>query len=746
MRSVFLALLLLRCSSLLAQSTISVDAVNVMQVCDDKHPEATGVCATPPHVMRKVDPVYPERARQSRAEGIVILGLIVQKDGSPREIHPVTSPNELLSQAAIEAVKRWRFDPPTYQGSAVDAQITVQVSFKLRADNAPQPSNPEAEKTWTETKNLHTDGDEAYKQNDFQTAANIFRRIIDLTPQDAGAWNMLGRSLLSLNELQAASDAFTNSIKFYPASPSAYNNLGLVYWRQHKYEDAATQFRKQIVVNPDDHYAHSNLGIMLRDQRKCSDAIPELQKGLILTPNKADALIALGECDIDLGSRAKGTSELEQATSSSSAPGTWNSAAYALARRNIELDLAEKWSDTCLNMESARLHSISLDHLTADQLNFVTWIAAYWDTRGWIYFLRGDNANAESFIEASWRLYPSTEVGGHLAQVYEKTGRREEAIRTYAMAVAAAGLSTRFKPRDEEVADARQRLKSLGANVDAAVEHASVDLEQVRTIAVSNASKVTGQGDFLLRITNHKKIEVKRISGDASLDPFTRSLQSASLPVPIPHNVDVEIPLRGTLTCKSAAEPCRLAIFSPDAAVDMARIEAGTAVQMADYKSTDPHVYDSPGLGMRINLADEWKVSSEDRGSFSRPHNVMFNKPGSLAFFMLTREHVESTPELYKKMLEAGFARESQYQRTGEETVKRDGLSGTRWTATMTKNEIAYFFETEFFTVGDDHYRLTALAPKDVYDRYAETFANMMHSVTFPMLHADPKILEGLNK
>ncbi len=124
----------------------------------------------------------------------------------------------------------------------------------------------------------------------------------------------------------------------------------------------------------------------------------------------------------------------------------------------------------------------------------------------------------------------------------------------------------------------------------------------------------------------------------------------------------------------------------------------------------------------------------------------MFGKTGSMAAFALAREHMESTPELYAKMLEKGLGMEAQFQRTGEETVKRDGLSGTRWTAIMTKNDVSYSFVTEFFTVGDDHYRLTAYAPKEVYDRYAETFANMMHSVTFPMLHTDPKLLEGLNQ
>jgi TonB family protein len=746
MRKLCLALLILHCPLLFGQSTISVDAISVMQVCDDKHPESAGNCATRPTVMNKVNPIYPEKARQAREEGTVMLDLIVQKDGLPRDIHTVSSPNELLSQAAIDAVKQWKFVPPTYQGDTVDAEMRVQVNFKLEAKQPQPPPLTQPSDSRNETRNLQIDAHEAYTREDFQTAVNICRRILELAPEDAYTWNLLGLSLRSLNELDPAAEAFSTSIKFYPASPVAYNDLGLVYWRQHKYDDAAAQFRKQIVINPDDHYAHSNLGMMLRDQKKCNEATTELQKGLAISPNKPEPLIALGECDIDLGNRAKGISELEQAISSSSAPGTGNSAAYALAKRNIELDLAEKWSDTSLVIESARLHSISLDHLTAEQLNYVTWIAAYWDTRGWIYFLRGDTQNAESYIEASWRLYPSTEVGDHLAQVYEKTGRRKEAIRTYAMAIAAADLNTRFKPTDEEIADAKERLKGLGVNLNAALEHASTDLEQLRTFSVSNPSKAAGQADFLFRITNDKKVEVSRISGDASLASFAESLQSANLPVPIPRNVNAEIPLRGTLTCKGGADPCHLAIFTSDAAVDLARIEAGTTVQVADNKPTDPHIYDNPTLGMRISLPNDWRIMNEEPGSFSRPHSAMFGKPGSLAYFVLTREHMESTPDLYQKVLEARFAQEVQYQRTGEEPVKRDGISGKRLTATMTKNDIAYFFETEFFTVGDDHNLLTAFAPKDIYERYAEDLANMMHSVTFPLLHTDPKLLEGLNK
>ena len=39
---------------------------------------------------------------------------------------------------------------------------------------------------------------------------------------------------------------------------------------------------------------------------------------------------------------------------------------------------------------------------------------------------------------------------------------------------------------------------------------------------------------------------------------------------------------------------------------------------------------------------------------------------------------------------------------------------------------------------------MMAAAPKEVYGRYAENFENMLRSLQFPMLHADPRLLEGM--
>jgi tetratricopeptide (TPR) repeat protein len=545
----------------------------------------------------------------------------------------------------------------------------------------------------------------------------VARRVTVLSPQHNSAWNLLGISLLALNQLEAAASALEAQIKIDPGSPIAYNNLGRVYWRQHKYEDAAAQFRKQIVINPQDHYAHANLGMLLRDEKKCGEALPELDRALAITPNKAEALLAQGECDIDLGNRAKGLSELEQATSVSSSAGAWNSAAYNLAKRNIELERAEKWSEAALTMESARLHSISLEHLTAEQLNFVFSMAHYWDTRGWIYFLRGDNSSAQAYTEACWWLLPDPVIGDHLGQIYEKAGKTEKAVRTYAMAVASAERRTRTNIDPDDVEEARERLaKVAGAKADLAalVERGRVDLAGMTSLSLLNAAKSKGSGEFILKVAaGGKLLQVHEMSGDSAMVKVADSLQAEQLPFRVPESAAVEIPLRGTLTCEAGADRCRFVLLNSEAAFDLASQEAALDSTSSENATVDAHIYNNPVIGIRISLPDEWKLLKEEPGSFSLPHTAMFGKPGSVAFFILARQHLEATPELYQHMIESSLSQQPEYKHNATEKMKRDGFSGTRWSISWAdKGGVAYSSVMEFFSVGDEHYRVTAIAPQ----------------------------------
>jgi TonB family protein len=79
----------------------------------------------------RVVPRYPWKAHRKGIEGRVILRAMVAKDGTVGQVAPVTSPDPLLSEAAVAAVQKWRYKPALKDGQPVDVYFTVIVEFTI---------------------------------------------------------------------------------------------------------------------------------------------------------------------------------------------------------------------------------------------------------------------------------------------------------------------------------------------------------------------------------------------------------------------------------------------------------------------------------------------------------------------------------------------------------------------------------------------------------------------------------------
>lgn len=86
----------------------------------------------PPKLIKKVDPVYPEEARKERISGIVLLSVRADEEGRIEKIKIVKSPHELLSKAAVDAVKQWKYEPMFIKGKPMPIIFTVTMTFKLK--------------------------------------------------------------------------------------------------------------------------------------------------------------------------------------------------------------------------------------------------------------------------------------------------------------------------------------------------------------------------------------------------------------------------------------------------------------------------------------------------------------------------------------------------------------------------------------------------------------------------------------
>jgi TonB family protein len=86
---------------------------------------------SPPRARYAPDPEYSETARRAKLQGIVVLWLVVDKDGNPQQIKVQKKLGQGLDEKAVEAVKQWRFEPARKDGQPVAVMINVEVNFRL---------------------------------------------------------------------------------------------------------------------------------------------------------------------------------------------------------------------------------------------------------------------------------------------------------------------------------------------------------------------------------------------------------------------------------------------------------------------------------------------------------------------------------------------------------------------------------------------------------------------------------------
>ncbi|MGA8222679.1 MAG: DUF3857 domain-containing protein [Candidatus Acidiferrales bacterium] len=395
-------------------------------------------------------------------------------------------------------------------------------------------------------------------------AIPLFERVVELEPAHKQAWNDLGLAYLRVGKFEEAASAFHKQIAANPYDEHAYNYLGIAYEQQQKFIDAASAFRKQIEVNPLDPIAHAALGTLYLEQHKYAEAAPELDKATVLTPDNAGLQVSLGTALINTGETEKALAAFQKGAELAQTPLVWNDIAYNLADHNLELDKAQRYAESAVAATAASLRNVELSHLTLDDLNGVGSIGAYWDTLGWVYFQKGDLETAERYLRAAWLLNQHGEVAEHLARIFEKRGQKEEAIRTYALGVAAT----------HSVPETRGRLMALlgpgtkESQINDLVTKARKELSGLRTFRAGKLLAENANADFLVLLSPGEKDarvdEVRFVSGSEKLRPFASNLRSIHFAGMFPDASPAKLMRRGTLTCSAATGDCVFTLVVPE--------------------------------------------------------------------------------------------------------------------------------------------------------------------------------------
>lgn len=94
-------------------------------------PVRPGGIIKPPKRTKYFAPVYPPLAIRARIEGTVVVEATIGKNGKIKDAKVVRSVF-ILDQAALEAIKKWEYEPPIINGTPVELILTVTINFVLK--------------------------------------------------------------------------------------------------------------------------------------------------------------------------------------------------------------------------------------------------------------------------------------------------------------------------------------------------------------------------------------------------------------------------------------------------------------------------------------------------------------------------------------------------------------------------------------------------------------------------------------
>jgi dipeptidyl aminopeptidase/acylaminoacyl peptidase/tetratricopeptide (TPR) repeat protein len=418
-------------------------------------------------------------------------------------------------------------------------------------DSSKQPESP--------AQALYAAARRAENNRDYSTCAQLLEDAVAKDPNHKLAWSFLGWTYNMLGKYDKAEFALRKAIALNPSDDVAYNNLGQALAGQKKYEEAIPQYQKQIEMKPRDQWAHANLGrvyILLQQYEK---AIPELEIAASITPDDPAVPFNLGRAYAKAGQPEKAAKSLMRSVELQPVAFRWNVVAYEMALDNLDLDQAQKYAESAIAATVLKMQSTSLDHVTNEDVRNTASLAAYWDTFGWIRFQQGKLSEAEKYVKSAWLLYSTGEVCDHLAQIYEKQGRKAEAIHQYELALATAN----------PMPETRGRLASLlgsDNDIDQLTEQAKPHLKEARTIQIKNLHQAEGIAEFWILLSPGPKVRaVKFITGEDELARLSKDIEAVSFPDCFPEATEIQLIRRGRLSCPPASSNCSLLLNSAEA-------------------------------------------------------------------------------------------------------------------------------------------------------------------------------------
>ena len=416
--------------------------------------------------------------------------------------------------------------------------------------------DPGAGATTPEAQKFYSEGVDAWQAHNMPGAADAFQRAVEKEPTFGLGWMELGRVRLMLGDQDQAINDMKKGIALSPAQKSYYKLLAQVLTYLHRSDETLSLWRDFEKHKPGDADAALAIGGILMGQKKYPEAVVELEIAAKHNPDNDQIRMQLGEAYVDAGNKEKGIAMLEAVAAAK--PFLLNNVAYIFAENNLQLHEALEYSQKAVAQAESDSAAIKLDNLKLENVQSVGGLAAYWDTLGWVYFRLGQLEEAQKYLNAAWNLTLDPMGADHLGQVYEKQGKKHDAILAYSNAMSAGRAPDH----------ARERLAELQAGASQHVGKIDIlNLQDHRTFNLTKFPNKPGKhatAEFFVLLAPGPKIAgVKFISGSEELRDAGQGLAAAKIAAVFPDDHPAQIVRRGVLDCEPEVAGCVFVLFPP---------------------------------------------------------------------------------------------------------------------------------------------------------------------------------------
>ncbi|XP_052821905.1 cell division cycle protein 27 homolog [Octopus bimaculoides] len=132
---------------------------------------------------------------------------------------------------------------------------------------------------------MNKNAPEVFLQKEHDTAIKFFQRAIQVDPNFAYAYTLLGHEYVFTEEFEKGLSSFRNSIRVDSRHYNAWYGVGMIYYKQEKFQLAELHFNKALMINPKSPALLCHVGVVQHALKKSEMALQTLDRAISIDPN-----------------------------------------------------------------------------------------------------------------------------------------------------------------------------------------------------------------------------------------------------------------------------------------------------------------------------------------------------------------------------------------------------------------------------------------------------------------------------